>query len=91
MVITPDAATEQRIQRQLELGPYTEPAQVIARALDLLEAEAEDRAISRERLLSRLDESIAQGERGEGISGEELRARFNARKAAFEKSEATSG
>jgi len=39
MVITPDVATEQRIQRQLDRGTFREPADLLAHALDLLEAQ----------------------------------------------------
>jgi hypothetical protein len=118
MVITPDAATEQRIQRQLDRGTFREPADLLAHALDLVEAQnvmddwllrnkeaiqadldesfAEEArgesyspdeapailAASRANIVSRLEESIAQADCGEGITGEELRARFAARKAA---------
>ena len=41
MAITLDPATEQRIQRELDRGHYASPAEVIAQALDLLEAEQE--------------------------------------------------
>ena len=36
-----DPATEERIQRELERGHYSEPAEVIAHALNLLQAEEE--------------------------------------------------
>ena len=39
MVLTHYAQTEQRIQREIDLGHYREPAEVMNRALDLLEAE----------------------------------------------------
>jgi len=45
-------ATEQRIQRQAELGPFPEPDEVVNRALDLLESQeswiARNRAATRE-------------------------------------------
>jgi Arc/MetJ-type ribon-helix-helix transcriptional regulator len=41
MTLTLDAATEQRIQRVIERGHYKTPAEVIARALDLLDAKEE--------------------------------------------------
>jgi Arc/MetJ-type ribon-helix-helix transcriptional regulator len=41
MILTLDPATEQRIQREMERGHYREPAEVIAHALNLLQAEEE--------------------------------------------------
>ena len=45
------SATEQRIQRQAELGPFHEPDEVVNRALDLLESQeswiARDRDVIR--------------------------------------------
>jgi Arc/MetJ-type ribon-helix-helix transcriptional regulator len=43
MTLTLDSALEQRIQRQLQRGVFSEPTELLAHALDLLEAEdAED-------------------------------------------------
>ena len=39
MTLTLDAATEQPIQQKIELGQFRDPAEVIARALDLLNSE----------------------------------------------------
>ena len=36
MTVTLDAATEKQIQREIDLGHYREPSEVIARAVDLL-------------------------------------------------------
>jgi antitoxin ParD1/3/4 len=72
MAITLDPATEQRIQRELERGHYASPAEVIAQALDLLEAEQEWLQITKSALNARLEESIAQIDRGEGIPGDQL-------------------
>jgi antitoxin ParD1/3/4 len=72
MAITLDPATEQRIQRELERGHYREPAEVIAHALNLLEAEEEWLEMSKPALNRRLEESIAQIDRGEGIPGDRL-------------------
>jgi antitoxin ParD1/3/4 len=82
MTLTLDLATEQLLQQELANGRYREPSELIAHALDLVEAEREDTPGHREYLIDRLQQSIAQADRGEGISGEKLRARFQARKAA---------
>jgi hypothetical protein len=82
MSLVLDPATEARIQQVLATGPFREPAELLAHALDLVEAEREDTPAHREYLIVRLQQSIAQADCGEGISGEELRARFQARKSA---------
>ena len=77
MAITLDAALEQRIQRQLDHGAFREPAELLAHALDLVEAEAmqEDWLVrNKEAINADLDESFAQAARGEGYSPEESRA-----------------
>jgi len=72
MAITLDPATEQRIQRELDRGHYSSPSEVIAQALDLLEAEQEWLEISKSALNQRLEQSMAQIDRGEGIPGDQL-------------------
>ncbi len=67
-----DPATEQRIQREIDLGYYSEPAEVIARAVALLEAEEDWLLLNKAAINQRLEESMAQIERGEGIPGDEL-------------------
>jgi Arc/MetJ-type ribon-helix-helix transcriptional regulator len=77
MAITLDAATEQRIQRQLDRGAFREPAELLAHALDLVEAEAteEDWLLrNKEAISAGLDRTFAQASRGEGHSPEESRA-----------------
>jgi Arc/MetJ-type ribon-helix-helix transcriptional regulator len=77
MAITLDADLEQRIQRQLDHGAFREPAELLAHALDLVEAEAmqEDWLVrNKEAINADLDESFAQAARGEGYSPEESRA-----------------
>ena len=72
MTVTLDAATEQRIQRKIEQGQFREPAEVIARALELLDDEAELARQARAALDARLQRSMDQIARGEGIPGERL-------------------
>ncbi len=85
MSLALDPATEARIQREFDRGRYREPSEVIARALDLLEAEeaAEDWLIrNREAINQRLDISFAQSERGESFSPEEARTLLAERRTA---------
>jgi len=81
MSLVLDAATEDRIQRQLERGPYLAPAELINRALDLLEAD-DWLFQNRDAINADLDESSAQAARGEGYSPEEAMALLAARRAA---------
>ena len=77
MAITLDAAIEQRIQRQLDRGAYREPSELLAHALDLVEAEAvqEDWLFrNKEAINADLDRTFDQASRGEGHSPEESRA-----------------
>jgi antitoxin ParD1/3/4 len=67
-----DPATEQRIQRELERGHYSEPAEVIAHALNLLQAEEEWLETKKAELQKRLEESMAQIDRGEGVPGDRI-------------------
>jgi antitoxin ParD1/3/4 len=82
MAITLDPATEQRIQRELDRGHYASPAEVIAQALDLLEAEQQWLEISKSALNQRLGQSMAQIDRGEGIPGDHLLQGPRERRAA---------
>jgi Arc/MetJ-type ribon-helix-helix transcriptional regulator len=77
MAITLDAATEERIQRQLDRGAFREPAELLAHALDLIEAEApyEDWLLrNKEAIREALERTSAQAARGESYSPEECRA-----------------
>jgi Arc/MetJ-type ribon-helix-helix transcriptional regulator len=82
MAITLDAATEERIQRQLDRGGFREPAELLAHALDLVEAERDDLDARRAEIISRLERSCAQADRGESYSPEEARAMLAERRAA---------
>ncbi len=77
MAITLNAAIEERIQRQLNRGGFREPAELLAHALDLVEAEssAEDWLLRNKQAINAdLDRTFAQAERGEGYSPEESQA-----------------
>jgi Arc/MetJ-type ribon-helix-helix transcriptional regulator len=73
-----DSATEQRIQRQLDRGVYTNPTELISHALDLVEAESvtgDWLLQNRDDIRRRLDESIAARELGHSYSAEEAERR----------------
>lgn len=79
MSLVLDPAAEDRIQRQLDRGPYTAPADLINRALDVLEAD--DWLLqNREAINADLEESSAQAARGEGYSPEEAMALLASRR-----------
>jgi Arc/MetJ-type ribon-helix-helix transcriptional regulator len=85
MAITLDAATEERIQRQLDRGAFPGPTELLAHALDLLEEEkaAEDWLDrNMDAINADLDESLAQTARGETYSLEEAEARLAQRHIA---------
>jgi Arc/MetJ-type ribon-helix-helix transcriptional regulator len=74
MAITLDPMTEQRIQRQISRGAFAEPSELLAHALDLVEAEEDWLLRNKEAINADLDRTFAQAERGEGYSPEESRA-----------------
>jgi Arc/MetJ-type ribon-helix-helix transcriptional regulator len=82
MAITLDPGTEERIQREFARGHYGSPAEVIVQALDLLQAEEEWLERSKSALNVRLQESMAQIDRGEGIPGDRLLEVLAQRRAA---------
>ena len=85
MAIILDPATEERIQRQLDRGTFREPAELLAHALDLVEAEAVEEGWllrNKEAINADLDRTFAQAERGEGYSPEESRALLQQHRAS---------
>ncbi|HSY35592.1 MAG TPA: hypothetical protein VK814_07580 [Acidobacteriaceae bacterium] len=85
MSLALDPATEARIQRELDRGRFREPAELLAHALDLLEAEtaAEDWLLrNREALNQRLDISFAQSARGDSYSLEQAQTLLAERRSA---------
>ncbi len=82
MNLTLDPQTEQRIQRQLDRGHFRGPAEVIAHALDLLEAEEDWLLQNRDAIDNDLTETFAQAGRGETFSPEEAQAVLSERRAA---------
>lgn len=77
-----DPVTEQRIQREIARGVYLEPDEVVNRALDLLESQEAWLLRNRDAINERLEESMAQAERGEVYTPEEARALLDSARAA---------
>ena len=65
MAVTLDPATGQRVQREIDLDHARDAAEVIACAVRLLDYAPEITVYTREAVTRRLDESMAQGSRGE--------------------------
>lgn len=82
MALSLDPATEQRIQRQAELGPFHEPDEVVNCALDLLESQESWIARNRDAIREKLERSWAQAERGELYTPEEALRILDERRAA---------
>jgi hypothetical protein len=83
MAITLDPVTEQRIQTQLSRGAFAEPAELLAHALDLVEAEEvyEDWLLqNKETIRVGLKESFAEAARGKGCSLEEFETMVSERR-----------
>lgn len=80
MNISIDEASEQRIKREIELGHFSDPAEVVARALELLEAQEAWLHDNQELIRFKIERSFAQIEQGEGIPGDEARRILEAKK-----------
>jgi len=82
MAITLAPATEQRIQRQLARGSFREPEELIAHALDLVEAEDDWLLRNKEAIKEALDHSFARVAREGTYSPEETQRMLAERRAA---------
>lgn len=83
MTITLRPEQEKTIAHAIQSGAYQSPEEVIARALEVLRSEDEWLAQNKEAIDEKIERGLAQIDRGEGISGEELRRRLEKRKAAW--------
>jgi Arc/MetJ-type ribon-helix-helix transcriptional regulator len=83
MTITLRPDQEKAIARAIESGAYQSPDEVIERALEVLLSEVEWASQDKHALNQKIERGIAQLDRGEGVSGDELRARLGRRKAAW--------
>lgn len=80
MNISIDETSEQRIRREIELGHFRNPEEVIAHALELLEDQESWLHENQEEIRLKIERSFSQIERGEGVSGEEARRILSAGK-----------
>ena len=80
MNVSVDETSEQRIRREIELGHFQNPEDVIAHALELLVDEETWLNENRDQIRLKIERSFAQIERGEGVSGDEARRILAARK-----------
>lgn len=76
---------EKYIQKKVDSGRYTSASEVVREALRLLELEEERERELRE-FRAKLDEGLAQLDRGEWIDGEKFFADLKQRKALRRKS-----
>jgi Arc/MetJ-type ribon-helix-helix transcriptional regulator len=72
MSVTTDPAIEQRIEREMARGIYREPADVLNRALDLLESQEDWLSQNKEAIGELLEERWAESEAGKSLSESEL-------------------
>ena len=73
MAITLSPKTEERIEREMARGTYRDSGELIAHALDLVEAEEGWLTRNRAAIEGRLAESFGQAGRGQGYSIEETK------------------
>ena len=83
MTITLRPDHEKAIAEAIHSGAYQSPEEVIERALEVLRSEDEWLARNGEAINEKIERGIAELDRGEGISGEDLRARLGKRQAAW--------
>ena len=76
-----DAESQQCIQQELALGHYREPSEVVAHALSLLAAQQHWFALNKQAINHRLEESLAQADRGELYTPEQALALLEERRA----------
>ena len=73
---------EELVRRRVESGHYGSAAEVIRAGLRLLEREEKNRETRIAAMRTKVEEGIAQAERGELLDGEEAIARVKMRAAA---------
>ena len=66
--LTPEL--EQLVANKVQSGRYNSASEVVLEALRFMEQKEELRAVQLHELRSRIDEGLAQAERGEGVDGE---------------------
>jgi antitoxin ParD1/3/4 len=81
IILTPEH--EKLVTEAIRSGAYSDPDQVIGRALEVLSSEDEWLRAHRQAIHDKIGRGMAQLDRGEVISGEDARARIEERKTAF--------
>lgn len=71
------------VDEAIRSGAYTDADQVIERALDALNSQDEWLRAQSGSIHEKISRGLAQLDRGEGITGDESRARLGRRKAGF--------
>ena len=66
--LTPEL--EQLVENEVQSGRYNSASEVVLDALRLMEQKDELRSTQLHELRSRIDEGLAQAERGEGVDGD---------------------
>lgn len=83
MTVTLSPDQERRLADVLRSGVYQNAEQVLDRALEMLLAQEEWLAESRDEIAAAIELGYAEAERGELIDGDEVRSRMAARKKAW--------
>src|SRR5262245_337395 len=66
--LTPEL--EQLVQQKVQSGRYNSASEVVREALRLMEQRDEVRSVQLQQLRARIDEGLAEAERGDGVDGE---------------------
>jgi len=74
---------EALIQKRLQSGSFDSVEEVILRALEVQDEQEAWVQEEKGGIDAKIERAIAQLDRGEGLSGDQLRARLDARKAEF--------
>jgi Arc/MetJ-type ribon-helix-helix transcriptional regulator len=82
LTITPEM--ERTIQREIELGQFSSPTEVVATALIRLREERDFVPMQRAELDAKLEASFAAADRGETISSEEFEAEMDRWRASIQ-------
>jgi len=83
MTITLRPEHEQMISEALRTGAYENPDEVVGRALEMLAFQDQWFRENRDAIHEKIMRGLAQLDRGEGIPGEESRARLQEKKASW--------
>ncbi len=83
MTVTLGPEHEELIAKAMKTGAYQDPAEVIGRALEILDSETEWLHGQRAEIAAKIERAFLQFERGEIFSADEAQADMARRKAAW--------